>query len=55
MKAQRRAGLAFSWPWVAAAFLIGIAWNAAALATIAMDPTYRGIRDPSALAGWAWD
>ncbi len=76
MKAQRRFGLALSWPWLTSAFLIDIAvlvlpnhlpipasptvawWvcvAVAAVVTIALLLTYRGITVASALTGWVWD
>jgi type VII secretion protein EccE len=70
MKAQRRLGLALSWPRVTSAFLLDvavlvlashlpIAWwvgvAGAAVVTIAAVLTYRGISLISALAGWVWD
>jgi type VII secretion protein EccE len=75
MKAQRRPGLALSWPRITSAFLIDVAvlvlachlprvqptvaWRGsiavAALLTIAVVVTYRGITVASALARWVWD
>lgn len=70
MKAQRRLGLAMSWPRITSAFLLDvavlvlashlpIAWwvgvAGAAVVTIAAVLTYRGILPISALAGWVWD
>lgn len=76
MKAQRRLGLALSWPWITSVFLIDVAVLAlanhlpapapqplawwvgvavAAVVTIAMVFTYRGITVASALARWVWD
>src|SRR5271157_2705612 len=75
MKAQRRLGLALSWPWITSAFLTDVAvlvlashlpiqvpptvawWvgvAVAAVVTIAMVLTYRGITVASALASWLW-
>src|SRR5271166_2757368 len=74
MKAQRRLGLALSWPRVTSVFLIDVAvlvlashfprvpqtvawWGGVAVAavlTIAVVSTYRGITVGSALARWAW-
>lgn len=74
MKAQRRLGLAFSWPRITAAFLIDVVvlalashlpgagqtawWGGvafAAVVTIALVLTYRGMTVASALARWVWD
>ena len=76
LKAQRRLGLALSWPWITTAFLIDVAvlvlashlpvpasptlawWvgvAVAAVVTIAMVLTYRGMTVASALARWIWD
>jgi type VII secretion protein EccE len=70
MKAQRRFGLALSWPRITSVFLLDVAvlipashlpvawWvgvAGAAVVMIAAVLTYRGIPLISALAGWAWD
>ena len=70
MKAQRRLGLALSWPRITSAFLLDvavlvlashlpIAWwvgvAGAAVVTIAAVLTYRGTPPISALAAWMWD
>ena len=75
MKAQRRLGLALSWPWITSAFLIDVvglvlahhlpgvqervAWwvgvAVAAVVTITMIVTYRGITLASTTARWVWD
>jgi len=70
VKAQRRLGLALSWPWITSAFLIDVVvlvlasqlavrwWVGVALAavvTVTLLLTYRGITLVSALNGWVWD
>lgn len=55
MTAGRRPALAFSWSWLTSAILVGVAgWLSLAVAavTMAMVPSYRNVRVPSALGGW---